>query len=89
MMAFADSVLNTDDRTEYGWPTILSIILTLLTGSRLVFGMAGTAICSGFVAEALVRAGEIFDKPPSHMLPADLASHYEIEDRTRSSASTG
>jgi len=80
MMEFAESVLRSCDRTEYGWLTILSIILTLLTGSRLVFGMVGTAICSGFVAEALVRTGEIFDKPSSHMMPADLAAHYEVVD---------
>jgi hypothetical protein len=78
MMALAEAVLTDCDRTEYGWLTILSIILTLLTGSKLVFGMVGTAICSGFVAEALVRAGEIFDKPPSHMMPADLAMHYNV-----------
>jgi hypothetical protein len=36
----------------------------------------GTAICSGFVAEALVRTGVIFEKPPSHMMPADLAKKY-------------
>jgi hypothetical protein len=38
-----------------------------------VFGLVGTAICSGFVAEALVRTGVIFEKPPSHMMPSDLA----------------
>ncbi len=73
MMAFANSVLSAPYRTEYGWITIASIILTLLTSSRLVFELVGTAICSGFVAEALVRTGIIFDKPPSHMMPADLA----------------
>lgn len=76
MMTFANAVLSSPDRTEYGWLTIVSIILTLLTGSKLVFGMVGTAICSGFVAEALVRTGVIFEKPPSHMMPADLAKKY-------------
>ncbi len=76
MMAFARSVLDSPDRTEYGWLTIASIILTLLTSSRFVFGMVGTAICSGFVAEALVRTGIICEKPPSHMMPADLAKMY-------------
>lgn len=76
MMVFARSVLDSLDRTEYGWLTIASMILTLLTSSRFVFGMVGTAICSGFVAEALVRTGVIFEKPPSHMLPADLARKY-------------
>ena len=68
MMAFARSVLDSPDRTEYGWLIIASIILTLLTSNRFVFGMVGTAICSGFVGEALVRTGVIFDKPPSHMI---------------------
>lgn len=76
MMAFAHAVLHSEDRTEYGWLTIVSIIFTLLTTSRAVFGMVGTAICSGFVADALVRTGVIFDKPPSHMMPADLAQKY-------------
>jgi len=76
MITFARSVLDSPDRTEYGWLTIASIVLTLLTSSKFVFGMVGTAICSGFVAEALVRTGVIFDKPPSHMMPADLASKY-------------
>jgi uncharacterized protein YycO len=76
MMDFAKSVLSAPYRTQYGWLTIVSIILTLLTSSELVIGMVGTAICSGFVAEALVRTGIIFDKPPSHMMPADLAKKY-------------
>ena len=76
VVAFARSVLDSPDRTEYGWPTFASIILMLLTNSRWVFGMVGTAICSGFVAEALVRTGAIFEKPPGHMMPADLAKEY-------------
>ena len=76
MMVFAESVLSAPYRTQYGWLTIASIVLTLLTNSKLVFGMVGTAICSGFVAQALVRTGIIFDKPPSNMMPADLAQKY-------------
>jgi hypothetical protein len=74
-------VLSAPYRTQYGWLTIASIILTLLTNSRIVFGMIGTAVCSGFVAEALVRTGIIFDKPPSHMMPADLAQKYLSESQ--------
>ncbi len=76
MVAFAESVLKAPYRTRYGWPTLTSIVLTLLTNSRWVFGRVDTAICSGFVAEALVRTGAIFEKPPSHMMPADLAKEY-------------
>jgi len=66
-------VLDSPDRTEYEWLTIVSIILTLLTSSRFVFETMGIAICRGFVAEALVRLGIIIEKPPSHMMSADLA----------------
>jgi hypothetical protein len=72
--AFAQAVLAA--RWRYGWWTIVALALTLLTGSRFVFGRVGTAICSGFAAEALVRAGLIFARPPAFMLPADLAEHF-------------
>lgn len=75
--AFADEVV--EDRTRYGVFTIASIILTLLTGSKLIFGYSGTAICSGFVSEALCRSGYIFQKPPSHMMPADLAEMFNVK----------
>jgi hypothetical protein len=38
-----------------------------------ILGLVRTAICSDFVAEALVRTGLIFEKPPSHMMPSDIA----------------
>ena len=65
-------------RTRYGVATIASISLTLLTGSSFIFGKAGTAICSGYCAEALCRAGYIWPKPPSHMMPGDLAQVFNI-----------
>lgn len=77
ILNFADSVL--DARWEYSYLTIASIILQLATGSTLTFSRAGTAICSGFVAEALVRAGFVFDKPPHVMMPADLAREFGAE----------
>ena len=65
-----------DARREYGWITIASIAFSLLTGSKLTVSRAGTAICSGLVAEALAHGGEIFDNPPSHVMPAELAARY-------------
>lgn len=76
ILAFADSVA--EARWHYGYVTILALALTLLTGSKFVVGRVGSAICSGLVAEALVRSGEIFDRPPSYMMPADLAEHYNV-----------
>lgn len=73
---FAESVLAA--RTRYGFVTIIGLFFTLLFGSKIVLGKIGTAICSGFVSEALTRAGAIFDRPPSYMTPADLAEHYDV-----------
>lgn len=78
IVRFAEAVVNA--RTRYGFTTIASIILTLLTGSRLIFGHSGTAICSGFVSEALCRAGYIFPKPPSHMMPGDLGQMFMVKE---------
>lgn len=76
IVRYAEAVLAA--RYRYGWLTIVSVGLSLLTGSSLVFGRAGTAICSGFVASGLVRAGYIFPVPPEHMTPADLADFFSV-----------
>lgn len=75
ILAFAESVLAA--RYRYGWVTILSLGLTLAFGSRYTVGKIGTAICSGFASEALTRMGAIFPRPPSYMMPADLAEHFD------------
>lgn len=77
MGEFVGSVLASPEREGYGYLTILSILLTNLTGSKLTFGLATTQICSGFVASALVRMGHIFDKEPHFITPADLAAHFD------------
>ncbi|MDP9479522.1 MAG: hypothetical protein M3R38_28275 [Actinomycetota bacterium] len=76
IVRYADSVLAA--RYWYGWLTIVSVGLSLLTGGSLVFARASTAICSGFVSDALVRAGYIFPKPSAFMIPADLAEYFDI-----------
>lgn len=76
--AFAASVLDSPHRTKYGWLTIASLFFTLTLGSTIMFGKIGTAICSGFASEALVRAGEIFPRPPAYMMPADVAEHFGV-----------
>jgi hypothetical protein len=58
---------------RYGFLTILSISLSLLTGGKFTFGFDGQSICSGLVARALERTNAIFDRSPSHIMPADLA----------------
>jgi hypothetical protein len=76
VVAFAQSVLAA--REGYDWWTIASLVVSQLTGCRIVFGKIGTAICSGLVSEALVRAGAIFPRPPDYMTPADLAVYFHV-----------
>ena len=64
---------------RYGWVTILSIAVSLLFGGRFNFGFDGQTICSGLVARALERTSAIFDRTPSHIMPADLAKYFSIE----------
>jgi uncharacterized protein YycO len=63
---------------HYGWLTIVSIALSLLTGSKLGFGVDGQEICSALVARCLERTGEIFPTDPWHIMPADLAKYYNV-----------
>jgi len=63
---------------EYGYLTIASLALSLVTGSKLTFGVDGQEICSGLVARSLERAGEIFAEEPWHATPAGLAKFYGI-----------
>jgi hypothetical protein len=74
LVAFANWVL--DHHDSYGWPTIASIALSVLTGSKFTFFVEGTFICSGFVARAMERTGAIFNLDPVHITPADLAKYY-------------
>ena len=63
---------------EYGWTTVVSIALSLLTGGSFNFGFAGQMICSGLVARALERTTAIFAQDPSHVMPAELAKIYGV-----------
>ncbi len=63
---------------RYGFMTIVSIGYSLLTGGKFSFSIAGQEICSGLVGRCLERTGVIFGrKPPTHMMPADLAKYYD------------
>lgn len=75
---FVESVLAA--RWQYGYLTMISVALTLLTSSSLVFARAGTAICSGFYAEAVRPAGFIFDRPAMAMTPAGLAQAANVRN---------
>jgi hypothetical protein len=64
---------------EYGWLTIVSIAITLVSGTKLNFVVDGQQICSALVARCLERIGEIFtENEPWHLMPADLAKHFRV-----------
>ena len=73
-VAFAIACLN----DSYGFFTIVSIALSLLSGSKFGFGVDGQEICSALVARCLERTGEIFQQDPWHITPADLARFYDV-----------
>jgi hypothetical protein len=79
VLAFASSVLQSREN-GYGYPTIAGLALYCLTGAQLCVQAAGTAICSGFVCDALTRAGFIWERPPFAMMPADLARHFNVRN---------
>jgi uncharacterized protein YycO len=64
---------------KYGWLTIVSIAIGLLTGGRFTFGYEGQVICSGLVARAMERTSAIFNRNAEDMMPADLAKYYQVE----------
>lgn len=74
MVSFAQHCLE----AQYGWATILSIGLSLLTGLKFSFGFDGQQICSGLVARSLERTTAIFDRNSSNIAPADLALYYNV-----------
>ncbi len=73
-VAFAEHCLN----DHYGFLTIISLAITLLTASKFCFGVDGQMICSGLVARALERTGAIFQYDSWHMMPADLAEYFDV-----------
>jgi len=67
-------------RQPYGWLTIVGIVFSLLTASKMSFGIDGQQICSALVARCLERTGTIFTEgEPWHLMPADLAKHFKVE----------
>lgn len=69
-------------KAHYDLSTIVSIALSLLTGSKFVFGIDGEFICSSLVAAALERTSIIFPQSASHLMPADLAKHFKVDPAT-------
>lgn len=70
---------------RYGFPTYLGLVLRFLTPGRgLYFGLDGTEICSGLVAQAMVRGWANFRVNPAQVTPAELAEYYQAPSTSRS-----
>jgi hypothetical protein len=61
---------------QYGWVSIVSITISLITGGRFAFAIDGQLICSGLVARSLERTTAIFKHDPARIMPAELAEIY-------------
>jgi uncharacterized protein YycO len=69
---------------KYGWTVIFACALRFLTPGRgLWFGMNGTEICSGLVAQCLVRGWANFKSNPSSLTPAELAEEYGAQSGSK------
>ena len=70
----AESFLN----DAYGWPTIFSLTVELLTGIKVQVGDPNSIICSALVAQCLWAGGIIFNSNTYRMMPADLAAAFDV-----------
>ncbi len=70
VIAYANAMLAR--HPKYGFLTIATIALRILTKMRLVIKKDGTFICSEFVARSLAQGGRIWFEDTSLITPADL-----------------
>jgi hypothetical protein len=76
---------------KYGWLSIASVVLQILTPARLDISWDGALICSAFGAQCWEHAGVILPTRSSlTTLPADLAAMVDVQksghsDRVRKS----
>ena len=65
-------------KDKYAWLTIFSIALELLFGVKMQMTNDNAMICSAVVGQSLWAGGVIFDQNPYQMMPADLASAFNV-----------
>ena len=65
-------------KDKYGWLTIFSIAMELITGVKVQLSNSNTMICSAVVGQSLWAGGIIFDQNPYQMMPADLAAAFNV-----------
>jgi hypothetical protein len=73
----------------YSRAAIARLGASVLTAGRIGPRPEDKDLCGGLVAASLGQAGEVFDRPPGLMLPADLARHYAVPATNSLGASLG
>ena len=80
VLAFAQNVV--EAKTRYGlvlFATLAVYCITVsLPGPTLILAQSGTAICSGFVSDALTRTDIIWHREPYWQMPADIAEYFGV-----------
>ncbi|QIN79577.1 hypothetical protein GBA65_14810 [Rubrobacter marinus] len=71
---YVESVLAAD--WGYSYLSILCILISLLTGSKLNFSRTATIICTGFNCDGYTRLGYVWPKPAAFMRPDDVAAFF-------------
>lgn len=72
---FLDSVLAR--RAKYDYVAYLGLLLYDVSATNVCIQRAGTATCSGLVADALTRAGFTWTRPPYATTPANIADDLD------------
>jgi uncharacterized protein YycO len=62
----------------FGWVTMASNLVHVLTGSRLGMFVDGHTVCSGLVARCLQRTSLVYLTDPDSVSPADLAKLFDV-----------
>ena len=71
---YVESVLAAD--WGYSYLSILCILISLLTESKLNFSRTATIICTGFNCDGYMRLGYVWPKPAAFMRPDDVAAFF-------------
>lgn len=74
--AYVGSVLAA--KWGYSYLSIVCILISLLTGSKLNFSRTSTIICTGLICDAYTRLGYVWPKPAAFMRPDDVAAFFDV-----------
>lgn len=56
----------------------LSILISLLTGSKLNVSRTSTIVCTGFNCDGYTRLGHVWPKAAAFMRPDDVAVFFDV-----------